>query len=96
MKPSDALNKYRDDIKSIVMAHRVSNIRVFGSAIHGDDTDDSDLDLLVDPTSDTTLMDIGSMRYKLRELLGIPVDIVTPKSLPASFREQVIKEAKPL
>jgi len=59
MLPSLALQIYRDRIREIALSYRVKNVRVFGSALHGDDTDDSDLDILVDPTPETTLMDIG-------------------------------------
>jgi predicted nucleotidyltransferase len=52
-------------------------VRVFGSVVHGTDTDDSGLDLLVDPLPDTTLMDIGAIRFELNKLLTIPVDVVT-------------------
>jgi len=96
MKPSTALNAHRDEIRGIALSHRVRNIRVFGSAARGDDTDSSDLDLLVDPTQETTLMDIGAIRFELRRLLGIPVDVLTPKSLPPKFRERVLEEAMPL
>ena len=64
--------------------------------IHGDDTDDSDLDILIDPTPETTMMDIGAIRYELRKLLGVPVDVLTPNALPDSFRDQVIAEAVPV
>lgn len=96
MKPSTALNAHRDEIRGIALSHRVSNIRVFGSAARGDDIEGSDLDLLVDPTQETTLMDIGAIRFELRRLLGIPVDVLTPKSLPPTFRQRVIEEAMPL
>lgn len=96
MKPSDALNTHRATIRRIVEAHRARNARVFGSVLHGDDTDDSDLDILIDPTPDTTMMDIGAIRHELRQLLGVPVDVLTPKSLPDSFRAQVIAEAVPV
>ena len=96
MKPSLALHAHRDEVKEIVLSHRVKNVRVFGSVLLGEDTDDSDLDLLVDPTPDTTLMDIGAIRYKLRNLLGVPVDVLTPKALPVTFRDRVIKEAQPI
>jgi predicted nucleotidyltransferase len=96
MRPSDAIIAHRDEIRGIALSHRVKNIRVFGSATRGDDTDDSDLDLLVDPTQETTLMDIGAIRFELHRLLGIPVDVLTPKSLPPKFREQVIEKAMPL
>ncbi|TWJ33020.1 nucleotidyltransferase family protein [Geobacter argillaceus] len=96
MKPSVALQAHREQVRSIALSHRVLNIRVFGSVLHGDDTEESDLDLLVDPTPETTLMDIGAIRFELRRLLGIQVDVLTPKALPASFRDRVIKEARPL
>jgi predicted nucleotidyltransferase len=96
MKPSIALNTHRAEIREIVLAHRAINARVFGSVIHGTDTDASDLDILIDPTEDTTLFDLGAIRYKLRTLLGVPVDILTPNSLPDSFRDRVIKEAQPI
>ncbi|MFM7632766.1 MAG: nucleotidyltransferase family protein [Betaproteobacteria bacterium] len=96
MKPSTALNAHRAEIREIVLTHRAGNARVFGSVVHGTDTDFSDLDILIDPTEDTTLFDIGAIRYKLRNLLGVPVDILTPNALPDSFRDTVIREAQPI
>lgn len=96
MRPSIALQTHRNAIREIALRHRVRDVRVFGSALHGDDTDESDLDLLVEPTVDTTLFDIGAIRHELRKLLGIPVDVVTPGALPDSFKESVMKEAVPV
>lgn len=96
MRPSLALQTHREAIREIALRHRVKNVRVFGSVLHGDDTEDSDLDLLVEPTPETTLMDIGAIRYELKELLGVTVDVLTPKALPDSFRNRVLQEAAPL
>jgi len=93
MRPSVALQTNRVAVREIALRHHVSEIRVFGSVLHGDDTDGSDLDLLVDPTSEMTLMDIGAIRYELRALLGVNVDVLTPRALPDSFRAQVLAEA---
>lgn len=68
-------------------------MRVFGSALHGDDTVGSDLDLLVEPTVQTTLMDIGAIRFELKQLLGMEMDMLTPNGLPARFRELVLRDA---
>ena len=54
------------------------------------------MDVLIDPTSETTLFDIGAIRYKLRELLGVEVDVLTPAALPVSFRDKVLAEAIPI
>jgi uncharacterized protein len=96
MKPSQALATHRSAIRSIVESHRASNARVFGSVVRGDDTDLSDLDLLVDPMPETTLFDIGAIRHELGELLGVPVDVLTPDALPARFRAVVLAEALPV
>jgi len=94
MRPSLALQIHREAVRQIALRHHAKEIRVFGSVLHGDDSEDSDLDLLVEPTQDTTLLDIGAIRYELRKLLGIPVDVLTPNALPDSFREQVLTEAR--
>ena len=96
MKPSLALANHRSEIRKIVLAHRAVNARVFGSVANGLDTDLSDLDILVDTTPDTTLFDLGAIRYKLRNLLGVPVDVLTPGALPDSFRQTVIDQAQPI
>ena len=96
MRPSIALQTHRDAIREIALRHRVKNVRVFGSALHGDDTEDSDLDLLVDPTPETTLMDIAKIQVEVAQLLNITVDVLTPRALPDKFRDQVIKEAQPV
>ncbi|MBN9610600.1 MAG: nucleotidyltransferase [Actinobacteria bacterium 69-20] len=96
MKPSEALATRRSAVRSIVLAHRATNPRVFGSVARNDDTDGSDLDLLVDPTEETTLLDIGAMRQELLDLLGVPVDVVTPQALPVRFRDAAIEQAVPV
>ena len=93
MKPSAAFHSHRDAIRRIVEAHRARNPRVFGSVAHGSDTDQSDLDILVDPTAEMTLFDIGAIRHELLQLLGVPVDVLTPKALPEKFRAAVLAEA---
>ncbi len=96
MKPSSLLDQHRDEIRRIVENHRARNARLFGSALHGHDRVDSDIDLLVDPVEQMTLFDLGAIRYELRELLGVEVDVLTPNALPDSFREKVLSEAEPI
>lgn len=83
-------------IRQAVARHRVANPRVFGSVLHGCDAEGSDLDLLVDPLPETTLLDLGGLQLELEEALGISIDVLTPRDLPADFRETVMNEALPL
>ena len=96
MKPSQALAQHRASVRSAVQRYRLSNPRVFGSVLQGCDTEDSDLDLLVDPEPGATLFDLGGLQEELEQLMGLRVDVLTPRDLPPSFREQVLAEARPL
>lgn len=94
MKPSVALNLHRETIRQIVERYRLCNARVFGSVLHGNDRDGSDLDILVDPSPETTLLDLGGLQIDLEEKLGVPVDVRTPGDLPTKFRDQVLSSAR--
>jgi len=96
MRPSEALQLNRAAAQRLVAQNRVSNARVFGSVATGEDVEGSDLDILVDPTPDTTLFDIGRIRHQLKTLLGVPVDVLTPQALPDKFRAAVMRGAIPL
>ncbi|GBL44301.1 ISSo9, nucleotidyltransferase domain protein [Sulfuriferula multivorans] len=96
MKPSVALDQKRSAVRAAASRFRATNPRVFGSALHGDDHDGSDLDLLVDALPGATLFDLGGLQVELEELLGVPVDLLTPGDLPPKFRDQVLAEAIPV
>jgi predicted nucleotidyltransferase len=96
MKPSLALQAHRATIRKVVERHRARNARVFGSVLHGDDHEGSDLDILIDPTPNTTLMDVAAIQVELEEILGVSVDVLTPKTLPDKFRRLVLAEAVPI
>ena len=96
MKPSVALEAHRDAIRRIVSEGRARNPRVFGSVLRGEDREDSDLDLLVDSTAETSLFDLAGIELELERLLGVRVEVTTTGSLPESFRNSVLAEALPV
>jgi len=96
MKPSEALAAHRDELRQLVSRYNVVRPRVYGSVLSGADDEESDLDLLVDPTERTTLFTLAGLEHAAQELLGIQVSVLTPKDLPAKFREQVLQAAQPL
>ena len=96
MRPSQALSQHREAVCLAAASYRVANPRVFGSALHGNDREGSDLDLLVDPLPGATLFDLGGLQDELQELLGVSVDVLTLQDLPAKFRDVVAQEARPV
>lgn len=80
------LARHRDEVIALGRAHRVSNIRVFGSVARGDDDENSDIDLLVDLDPHADLFDLAALDIELEELLGHPVDVVPARLLSRHAR----------
>ena len=93
MRPSIALRAHQDAIRRVVERNRAVNARIFGSAARDQDTETSDLDILIDPTPETTLFDLGAIQGELSRLLDVPVDVLTPSALPDEIRGMVLVEA---
>ena len=96
MRPSIALEQHRVALREMMQRYNVLHPRVFGSVLTGMDDEESDLDLLVDPSSSTTLFTLSGLQIEAETLLGVPVSILTPGDLPIKFRDQVLNKAQPL
>jgi len=91
-RPSQALDHNRTTIKARLAEAHLDNVRVFGSVARGEDTPNSDVDLLVDAAPGATVFKLAGARADLVDLLGFNVDIVTSRSLAENFRH-VLDEA---
>jgi predicted nucleotidyltransferase len=96
MKPSIILKEKRELILEIISRYPTVNPRVFGSVAKGTDNDNSDLDILIDALPGTSLFDLGALYEELHAMLGIELDILTPKAISPLYRDQVLAEARPL
>lgn len=96
MRPSEALPQHRETIRQLVLAAGMANPRVFGSVLRGEDKEDSDLDILVDPAPRTSLLDLAGLQIEIEKHAGVKVDLLTPGCLPLKFRQKVLDEAQPL
>jgi uncharacterized protein len=97
MKLSQRLQENRDKITEIATKHGAFNVRVFGSVARGEESENSDIDFLIDyDVSKIPPWFPGGLLMDLQDLLGCKVDIVTEKGLSALIRERVLQEAKPL
>lgn len=78
----DALSKYKARIKAI-----------FGSVARGDESESSDIDILVDFKEDADLFDFVGLSLFLEEKLHRRVDIVPTDTIKREIRDIVLKEA---
>lgn len=96
MRPSEALPQYRETIRQLVSAAGMKNPRVFGSVLRGEDTEESDLDILVDPAPRASLLTMELLQSRLASAIGVKVDLRTPEELHPKFRDEVLAEAATL
>ena len=92
----DLLREKRDEILRIAEKHGARNVRIFGSVAHGEATEASDLDLLVDTAEQTSPWFPAGLTAELEALLGQRVDVVTSNGLYWLLRRRILKEARPL
>jgi predicted nucleotidyltransferase/DNA-binding XRE family transcriptional regulator len=83
----------RREIKRIAAKHGATNVQVFGSVARAEDTDKSDVDLLVDLAPETGLLGLSRLEHDLAELLGAKVDVVPRKDLKADVARHVLVDA---
>lgn len=93
---SRLLHERRQEILEVAADHHASNVRVFGSIARGEETDRSDVDLLVDMEPGRSLLDQVRLRRALSQLLGVEIDVVTSGGLRERDGNTIVKEAVPI
>ncbi len=90
------LRRQRETILTLAEQHRARQVSVFGSIVHGELQDESDIDFLVDFEPDYKLRDHIRLTQALRSLLGRPVEVVDRRSLREELRAYILRDAQDL
>ena len=84
-------------IEEFCRRHRIRRLALFGSAVHGEMTPASDLDVLVEfEPGHTPGLSFFAVQRELSALLGRSVDLNTANDLSPYFRQEVLAEAEEL
>jgi uncharacterized protein len=94
MRPSTLLQQHIDQVREAISRYPVRNPRLFGSSARGDDRQDSDIDILVDPLPQTTFYDLADLEMELEDILGCKVDVRTPRELALEVAERVAPDLR--
>jgi predicted nucleotidyltransferase len=90
------LKSLRDKILSVLLPYKVKRVAVFGSVVRGEDTPDSDLDILVTlpPPGERPVIGLKwiDLIEELTASLGRPVDLVTEDGLSPYMRPHIERE----
>ncbi len=93
MTELERIQQQKKNILAIARQHGLTHLRIFGSVVRGEETPQSDIDLLVDLEPGRSMLDLGGALIKLQELLSRKVDIVTESGLHWYLKEKIMQEA---
>src|SRR5258708_19239112 len=77
MKPSIALQAHREQVREVLERFRMRNPRIFGSSSRNEDTEKSDLDILVDAPPGASLYDLAQVVLDLEAILACKAEVLT-------------------
>ncbi len=89
---SPSIEQISKKIEPILKRHKVSKAGVFGSVARGDNTADSDVDLLVEIPTDISLLDFAGIKLELEDALNRKVDLVEYAAIKQAIKETILKE----
>lgn len=84
----------QDTVARVCARNDVARLRLFGSVARGEDTPESDVDLLVEFTRPKGLLALVGLEQELEAALGRKVDLLTPAALSPYLRDRVLAEAR--
>jgi len=88
------MDKYKALIIPILKKYGVSRASLFGSVVRGEQTEKSDIDLLIEPAKGTTLFDMAGMQIDLQKSLKRSVDLVTYGSVNPMLKDRILRDEK--
>lgn len=93
MLVSNELKIKKEEILQIAASHGVKSIKVFGSVARGEETKNSDIDIIVKFEEGRSLFDLIDLKDGLEELLKRKVDVVTENSIHWYLKDKIEAEA---
>ena len=89
------LSVLKDEMPYFRSRYQIESLRVFGSYARGEQSKDSDLDLLVrfEKNAQLTLIDYIDLRDELSKLLSVKIDLVDESTLKPLIGENILREA---
>ena len=83
------LQEHKQDLKN---EYGVKNLGIFGSYVRGEQTDQSDVDILVDLEKPIGLLGLARLNRNISELLGVKVDLTTRNALKPHIGKRILQE----
>jgi len=86
------IKEIKKKIIPILKRHGVTRAGIFGSVVRGEETKESDIDVLVEIESRMSLLDFVGLKLELEDALGKRVDLGEYSTIKPIIREQILSE----
>ena len=86
---SSDISKIKDKALPILKEAGVIRSSIFGSFARGEETEESDVDLLIEPPKGMSLLDLVGLEMTLKEALGREVDVHTYRSVSPYLKKYI-------
>lgn len=96
MRPSEALERHRYEVRAIVKRFGADNPRLFGSVARGEDVEGSDIDILVDLPEDGSYRQIFRIEDAISDLLRCKIEVYPADNPRSRFRERIADDLRPI
>ncbi|WP_232054808.1 nucleotidyltransferase family protein [Thermococcus sp. 2319x1] len=83
------LREHKEELRE---RFKVKEIGIFGSYVGGEQSEVSDVDILVEFYEAPSLFEFIELEIYLSELLGVKVDLVMKKALKPRIKQYVLRE----
>jgi len=94
-RPSEALAEHRAELIALGKRLGLTELRVFGSVLRGEDTVDSDLDLVGTLAPGLSYFDLAEFEIAAEQLLGVAVEVV-PSGSEGRVAQRILVQAQRL
>lgn len=92
MDKETAHNIISSELPRLSEQYHIKNIGIFGSVARGEQTENSDIDILVEFNASIGFFDFLKLENELRGLLGRKVDLISKKALKPAMKDIVLNE----
>ena len=87
------LEQYQNAIIPVLKRHLIKRAAIFGSFAKGDNNENSDIDLLIEPGTGFTFFSLLNLEEEISQLLNRKVDLIEYSAIKPSIKEEVLLSA---
>lgn len=90
-KQTVELKKIKSIIVKILKKYHIKKAGIFGSHAKGDQKEGSDIDILIEPTKDMSLLDFSGLKIELEKNLKRKVDLVSYNYINPYLKKDILE-----